>query len=217
MLSSLLVVGGTPSLPGFIPRLRDAILEKLALSTSLPKDADRVLPHLESPEYRSQATKEWRERHHKPYQSLSALASKVAILNDPTPRPVPESSDDTKATSAGKAPRWVPSLMSWVGGSLAGALKTGGPELLREDYDTIVATMSARGDIWKSSNAEPVATEDDDVNDVEAADRQEVEVGVSIEDLGPGMALYGGGARKRWWDVERKGAVGDWSRGSLVA
>lgn len=202
-------------MPGFIPRLHDVILQKLALSSPHQEGSEQPSLHLESPEYRSQVTKEWRERHHKPYQALSALASHVAILNNPTRQEAPVGADGRKATSAGKAPRWVPSLMSWVGGSHAGALKTGGPELLREDFDTIMATMSARGDVWKTANAESMTT--DETGDAEAVERHEPEVGISIEDLGPGMALHGGGARKRWWDAERKGAVGDWSRGALLA
>ncbi|KAH8915991.1 actin-domain-containing protein [Atractiella rhizophila] len=39
------------------------------------------------------------------------------------------------AANAGKAPHFTPSLLPWIGGSLAGILKTGGEEILRERWD----------------------------------------------------------------------------------
>ncbi|KDQ16972.1 hypothetical protein BOTBODRAFT_172583 [Botryobasidium botryosum FD-172 SS1] len=58
-----------------------------------------------------------------------ALAPYISILNNPVP-PLAASSASIRA-SAGKAPAFAP----WVGGSLAGALKTGDEEILRERWD----------------------------------------------------------------------------------
>jgi actin-related protein 10 len=67
------------------------------------------------------------------YSPLRPLLPYFAILNNPNPPALP-TSDRAKA-NGGKAPAFVPALMAWVGGSLAGALKTGGLELAREKWD----------------------------------------------------------------------------------
>jgi actin-related protein 10 len=95
MISSILVVGGTASLPNLIPRIRDSLVE--ALQSDTPRDGTMSLA-------------QWKKRNLEPYRELYGLKSKVTILNDPKP----------VDSRSGTAPRWTPSLMSWVGGSLAG-------------------------------------------------------------------------------------------------
>lgn len=51
-----------------------------------------------------------------PYKEIYGLMGKIAILNDPAPL----DGDGAGGENAGKAPRWVPSLLNWVGGSIAG-------------------------------------------------------------------------------------------------
>lgn len=102
LASSILVVGGTASLLNFIPRLRLSLLQSLLPPPTSPAPSEAIsLPA-------------WKMRHTEPYRELYPLASKLAILNDPRPL---ESEGTTKG---GSAPRWTPSLMPWVGGSLAG-------------------------------------------------------------------------------------------------
>ncbi len=116
MASSIFVTGGTAMLPGFIPRLHTEIVRALSTSPKFPsKPSKRSLPSYDK------------------YASLRPLLPYVAILNNPNPPAVP-ASDRAKA-NAGKVPAFVPALMAWVGGSLAGALKTGGAELAREKWD----------------------------------------------------------------------------------
>ncbi|KAK0480081.1 actin family [Armillaria novae-zelandiae] len=119
LASSILVVGGTSMLPGFIPRLHSEILRALAplpTSTRQPIRPDKPLP----PQY---------DR----YAALRPLTSHFAILNNPFPQTAQMS---TRARlNAGKAPAFTPATMAWVGGSLAGSLKTGGVELTRERWD----------------------------------------------------------------------------------
>lgn len=77
-------------------------------------------------------------------------------------------------------------------------LKTGAPEVLREEYDTLLGESITRGEQY--------------LTDLKAA---EVEVaalvGVDVEALRPGEALISGqGQRRRGW---REGVVlKDWSR-----
>ncbi len=107
-------------LPGFIPRLHSEILRALAplpKSTRQPIRPDKPLP----PQY---------DR----YAALRPLTSYFAILNNPSPSQTAEMSARARS-NAGKAPAFTPATMAWVGGSLAGSLKTGGVELTRERWD----------------------------------------------------------------------------------
>jgi len=49
------------------------------------------------------------------------------------------------AMTSGQAPNFAPSLLAWIGGSLAGALKTGGEEILRERYEAALEGGDADG------------------------------------------------------------------------
>jgi len=113
LASSILVVGGTLMLPGFIPRLHAELLRAIAPpfpSTRQPSRPDKPIP----PQY---------DR----YACLRPLTNCIAILNNPT--------TDRAGANAGKAPAFSTSTLAWVGGSLAGSLKTGGVEVAREKWD----------------------------------------------------------------------------------
>ncbi|KAI0359740.1 actin-domain-containing protein [Trametes cingulata] len=120
LASTILVVGGTPMLPGFIPRLQ-AELVRAVTRTSSQSSA--------SPPTRSGRP---RPATYDRYAALRPLLPYFAILNNPAP-PAPGSAN--AAANAGKAPAFTPAMMAWVGGSLAGALKTGGVEVQREKWD----------------------------------------------------------------------------------
>lgn len=118
MASSILVIGGTAMLPGFIPRLHNEILRAIApppAPTRLPTRPGKPLP----PQF---------DR----FAALRPLTSYFAILNNPTPG---VAQSERARANAGKAPAFTPATMAWVGGSLAGSLKTGGSELAREKWD----------------------------------------------------------------------------------
>ncbi|KAI0733558.1 actin-domain-containing protein [Fomitopsis betulina] len=119
LASSILVVGGTPMLPGFIPRLQTELVRAInasaPTSTRPPSRPGRPRP---APYDR--------------YAPLRPLLPYFAILNNPSP---PPPSSGSAVTSSGRAPAFTPATMAWVGGSLAGALKTGGAEVPRERWD----------------------------------------------------------------------------------
>ncbi|KAJ3554718.1 hypothetical protein NM688_g2965 [Phlebia brevispora] len=121
LASAILVVGGTPMLPGFIPRLQAEIIR--AISPPSPSEPSSRPPSRPGrprpPPYDC-------------YVALRPLVPYIAILNNPAPPP-PTSS--RAAENAGKAPAFTPATVAWVGGSLAGALKTGGAEVARERWD----------------------------------------------------------------------------------
>ena len=98
MISNILVIGGTPMLPGFIPRLHQELVRTLTKPISAPS--------IRSPKRRA----------YDPFDSVRPLATHVAILNNPSPPP----STSVSSQNAGKAPAFSPSNMAWVGGSLAG-------------------------------------------------------------------------------------------------
>jgi actin-related protein 10 len=78
------------------------------------------------------------------------------------------------------------------------ALKTGAPEIIREDYDTQYSESVSRGDHYRTSLEEASAEAE-----VAAA------VGISVDELQPGMALLGTGRRRGWRDGV---TVADWAR-----
>lgn len=122
MIASILVTGGLPCLPGFIPRLRDSLLARLAESApSTTVNETDPRPPVTSIAFRRGETKAWRTRHLRPFGLLYPLRLHLAILNDPSPLDAP---DGQGRGRGGKAPRWKPSLVAWVGGSLAGCVKT---------------------------------------------------------------------------------------------
>lgn len=103
LASSILVVGGTLMLPGFIPRLHAELLRAIAPPLSSPRQSvrpDKPAP----PQYDRYAT-------------LRPLTNYFAILNNPSPPP-PTSA--RAGANAGKAPAFSPATMAWIGGSLAG-------------------------------------------------------------------------------------------------
>jgi actin-related protein 10 len=137
LASSILVVGGTAMLPGFIPRLHGELLRAIAPPPASPRQPTRPDTPL-PPQY---------DR----YASLRPLVPYFAILNNPLP-PLPMS--ERAANNAGKSPAFSPATMAWIGGSLAGSvtshlssvhnqidtaisrsLKTGGVEVAREKWD----------------------------------------------------------------------------------
>ncbi|KAI6122255.1 actin-domain-containing protein [Pisolithus croceorrhizus] len=126
MASSILVTGGTAMLPGFIPRLHVELLRAIA-PPGPPRQSSR---------------------HGRPapplydrYAELRPLIPHFAILNNPVPQ-VSTSSSTRAMANAGKAPAYSPALMAWVGGSLAGALKTGGMEITREKWDEAFSSQN---------------------------------------------------------------------------
>ncbi|KAF5391559.1 hypothetical protein D9757_002510 [Collybiopsis confluens] len=118
LASSILVVGGTAMLPGFISRLQTEILRAISVLPPLARPPTRPGRPAPPPYDR--------------YGALRPLIPYFAILNDPSP---PQPLSDRAKKNAGKAPAFSPASMAWIGGSLAGALKTGGVEVSREKWD----------------------------------------------------------------------------------
>jgi actin-related protein 10 len=82
------------------------------------------------------------------------------------------------------------------------ALKTGAPEIIREEYDSRLSESLARGDHYRAALEEASAEAE-----VAAA------VGIDVDKLQPGMALVGSGRRRGWRDGV---VVGDWTRHGTV-
>ncbi|KAH9824688.1 actin-domain-containing protein [Melampsora americana] len=123
MVSNLVIAGGGAMIPGFIPRLKTELIQSLesAQSQLTMSLEDSNLP-----------------RHHKAkrglprYHSISSLSSSIHILNDPyLNKPIPTFSLTRPAS-------FQPHLLSWIGGSLAGAMRIGGQEVIREHWDSVI-------------------------------------------------------------------------------
>lgn len=76
-----------------------------------------------------------RVRHSPRFAPLVGLAPHLAVLNHPCPTTTTGSSSAVARKQEGSAPSYSPALQTWVGASLAGALKTGGEEVTREMWD----------------------------------------------------------------------------------
>ncbi|KAF9466640.1 actin-domain-containing protein [Collybia nuda] len=126
LASSILVVGGTAMQPGFIPRLHAELLRSLSppnMTSRAPTRPNRA----PFPVY---------DR----YVTLRPLLPYLAILNNPSsPQPL----SDRQAANAGSSPAFSPAIMAWIGGSLAGSLKTGGVEVAREKWDEANSVQDA--------------------------------------------------------------------------
>ena len=107
MASAVLVVGGTPMIPGFIPRLNAEITRALGTPPSL------------QPQLSKHRKGNLRPQPYDRYAPLRQLLPHFTILNNPDP-PKDSNSVGKRASAAGKAPAFTPACMAWVGGSLAG-------------------------------------------------------------------------------------------------
>ncbi|GAA5965451.1 hypothetical protein JCM3765_002387 [Sporobolomyces pararoseus] len=134
MVENIVVTGGTASLPGFIPRLKQSLLTLLRESHP-PSPPSSPPPAPDSDPAKRIRLKRLSNRlhnlRHSPrYAPLVPLASSFSILNNPSPI-----SAELVPKSEGSAPAFSPSLYAWIGGSLAGSLKVGGEEISREEWD----------------------------------------------------------------------------------
>ena len=101
LAGSILVVGGTAMLPGFITRLQNELVY--------------VLTHPPPPRHSTRPDRPALPAYD-PYAPLRPLAPYIAVLNNPSPPPPPTGIN----SSAGRAPAFTPATLPWVGGSLAG-------------------------------------------------------------------------------------------------
>ncbi|KAI0077080.1 actin-domain-containing protein [Panus rudis PR-1116 ss-1] len=142
LAANILVVGGTPMMPGFIPRLQSELLRAVSPRNHDQDTYDGLTP-MGSPTRHGNRRSRPKSTGHGRYSALKSLIPYFAIMNHPSPPP-PQTA--RAAVSAGKAPAFAPAAMAWVGGSLAGALKTGGIEITREKWDEADAAQPDSGD-----------------------------------------------------------------------
>ncbi|KAJ6507969.1 fungal-specific actin related protein [Mycena vitilis] len=128
LASSILVVGGTSMLPGFIPRLQHELVRAVGPPPAPTRHSSRADKQPLPP--------------YDPYATLRPLLPYFTILNNPSP---PAGTTARAVANAGKAPAFSPATMAWVGGSLAGSLKTGGVEVNREQWDMAGANGDGDG------------------------------------------------------------------------
>ncbi|KIO34497.1 hypothetical protein M407DRAFT_209681 [Tulasnella calospora MUT 4182] len=156
LASSILVVGGTAMLPGFIQRLHAEIIKTLesqphppasilsprrgGQSTPTPSASgantppDAVTPTAVRFQHRQMIAPSPR-RAYDPYATLRSIAPHIAILNNPSITNMVGHASPHALANAGKAPAFAPALIPWVGGSLAGALKISSEEVVRDRWD----------------------------------------------------------------------------------
>lgn len=127
MASSIVVSGGACMMPGFVPRLRNQLLQTVLQNaedleedgstadlSSLPSEGKPV-PNAYQREYCRRLVRRIKTQHKRPFRSLVPLATSLAILNDTDPLV-----NDSSNPRAGSAPPFNPGLLPWIGGSIAG-------------------------------------------------------------------------------------------------
>lgn len=151
LVSSVLVTGGTAMLPGFTTRLRSELQHTLSVSylTSPPPSPDTTaVESTQSGEITRRRRTALRARlsqlRTQPrYAAIAPLASSLVILNDPSPHLGSSEETSPPSQAAGQAPAFAPALLPWVGGSLAGSLRTGGEEVSREAWSRGLVRVAA--------------------------------------------------------------------------
>lgn len=154
MAKNLIVCGGTAMLPGFLARLKSELITILqrfeTIETSSP-DLDRS-QFTSRKELKKQELKKW-IANRKKFSSLSSLGEELDILNylepSTTMDEIPPSSSSTSASRhiaktnmrRPRPPRFQMNLLAWIGGSLAGSMRIGGQEIIRERWDAIVESI----------------------------------------------------------------------------
>ncbi|GAA5988767.1 hypothetical protein JCM10908_006161 [Rhodotorula pacifica] len=108
-------------------------------------------------------------RHSPRYAPLVGLTTHLAILNHPCPAHSASSSTLARKQE-GSAPSYSPALQSWVGGSLAGALKTGGEEVTREIWDAAPRRGGGSGGTAGMMTGLPTPTDEGDDESLQEAE-----------------------------------------------
>ncbi|CDZ98092.1 Actin and related proteins [Phaffia rhodozyma] len=155
MASSILLTGGTPMLPNFIPRLRSTLLAALEPPPSInPSSLTESQPNSRPGSYA------YIRRPMHPYASVISLRQHISIINNASLVSSSSSSssailqtsvalDSTPAQHMISSPDFSPSLLAWIGGSLTGCLKISAKrEIGREKWDE---GREGRRKIWKEA------------------------------------------------------------------
>lgn len=125
-------------LPGFILRLRSELLYSLSKSSlSIPPDSPPLA--ISRVKLQSLAQKRLSIRLHHlrtapHFSPLVSLIPHLRILNSVV--------STTSPSTLSSSTSFAPALLSWIGGSLAGALRTGGEEITRERWEESEQTGS---------------------------------------------------------------------------
>ncbi|KAG9315355.1 actin-domain-containing protein [Chiua virens] len=145
LVASIVVTGGTAMVPGFIPRLYAELLRAIGLPARPrqgPTRSGRPLP----PVYDRYAT-------------LRPLVPHIAVLNNPAPPSIPvltardgQRGQGTRVCArfngvGGRVPRWTDTSCS--------ALKTGGVEVSREQWDEACTSQTDEDDPMESAPPMP--------------------------------------------------------------
>jgi len=142
LAASILVTGGTAMLPGLFPRLRHELLATLgsAHPPSPPPTpplaeptSDAATPPPGTLMHAALKARLHAFRRTPRFAPLAPLALHVVLANDPS-----------RTGGGGRGTAFAPALAAWVGGSLVGALKTGGEEVARERWEEMRAEARGR-------------------------------------------------------------------------
>ncbi|KAG8930195.1 hypothetical protein FRC01_003164 [Tulasnella sp. 417] len=234
LASSILVVGGTAMLPGFIQRLHTELIKTLESQPSPPaftllprRDGhstptpsasgantppDAVTPTAVRFQHRPMKVPSPR-RAYDPYASLRSIAPHIAILNNPSITNMTGYASPQALANAGKAPAFAPALMPWVGGSLAGALKISSEEVIRERWDEAYERdQDAQRQELEDLAIDTVTIEPETASPMKSPRKSQLRYRPPpAQPVGASIILEGGGLRPPAYS-----ALPDWTRSPLT-
>ncbi|OAV94999.1 hypothetical protein PTTG_05497 [Puccinia triticina 1-1 BBBD Race 1] len=140
IVRNLIVSGGGAMLPGFLGRLKSELIHTLEEFHVPPPSTDQMLPKKAR---KQQEVGRWLASRRK-FSPLHSLSHDLEILNhfeasSSSSAPVVRSSaTSTTNIRRSRPPQFQMNLLAWIGGSLAGSMKIGGQEVIRERWDSVV-------------------------------------------------------------------------------
>lgn len=135
IISNLIVSGGGAMLPGFLGRLKlelTTILDEFQVPPASSHDPSS--PPVSKKTKKQQELGRWLASRRK-YSPLHSLSGELDILNHFEST---RSSQTTNTIRRSRPPHFQMNLLAWIGGSLAGSMKIGGQEVIRERWDSVV-------------------------------------------------------------------------------
>jgi actin-related protein 10 len=140
IIRNLVVSGGSAMLPGFLSRLKSELiltLEEFQVPPSV-SSSDELSSSPTKKSKKQHQVRQWLQ-HRRKYSPLYPLSGELKILNHFEDAADPPANMDAPArSSSARPPQFQMNLLAWIGGSLAGSMKIGGQEVIRERWDSVV-------------------------------------------------------------------------------
>ncbi|KAI8450337.1 actin-domain-containing protein [Phakopsora pachyrhizi] len=174
MVSNIIIAGGGAMLPGFTSRLRIELTKTLTDCHFEPINFERRGIGLIERKLELERLRKSKKR----YSPISSLADDLLILNDRLPLPPSTTTTTTTTTTDNVITRpggFQMNVLAWIGGSLAGSLRIGGQEIIRERWDSIIESSLVSQELDKEEKGLSKDGVNDELAELEEEGSEEVE------------------------------------------